>query len=446
MKMVCLNADKKDLTKVEYKELRKCNCDRCNPVADVKELDILRAKEAERTAQDAAVEKGQEIAAHIIEKVKTTNEAIEEQVSEIISKKLEENGIDLNKKYTRDIIQKMEYSVPVYKNVYANTGFGRNQLSPEMKGFLHFMRTGEKLQGFNTKAMSEGVNSAGGFLVPEEFENEIIRKLANDVAIRRAGARVFTMNSNRLEVPVETARNNGGWIAEGIAYTEQDAAVGQVALTPYKYTRLVKVTEELLEDSAVDLANYLRDVFAEDFAEAEDKAFLEGSGTNQPTGILTDASITENDPTNVAFGDLLATVGADDIITHFYSLKAPYRRNAVWIMNSTSATLLRKMKDGNGQYIWTESAPGGIANGEPASLLGRPVIVSDNISDDATDGNQIVLGDFRYYMIGQRRGITIMRSDDFSFNTGHTTFRASLRVDGKVSQAEAFKVLINTPV
>jgi len=439
--MKCLNAQAKDLHELKYEDLRKCNCDRCNPIADTKELDILRAKEAERVAQDAALEKGEEIAEHIIEKVNTTNEAIEEKVNEVVSKRLEENGIDLNKKYTRDIVQKMEYAIPTYKNVYSNTRYGGQQLSPAMKQFIHFIRTGEKIN----KAMVEGTNSAGGYLVPEEFENEVIRKLANDVAIRRAGARVFTMNSNRLEVPTETARNSGGWITEGSAYTEQDTTLGQVALTPYKYTRLIQTTEELLEDSAVDLANYLAIVFAEDFAEAEDTAFLQGTGSNQPTGILNDTNITENDADNLSFGDETAGLGADDVIDHFYSLRAPYRRQSVWIMNSTSAQALRKMKDGNGQYIWTETAPGGVANGEPARLLGRPVIVSDNITDDATDGNRILLGDFRYYLIGQRRGLTIMRSDDYAFNTGHVTFRASLRVDGKVSQAEAFKILINAP-
>lgn len=437
----CLNASVENLNELKYEDLRKCDCDRCNPVADAKELDILRAKEAERVAQEAAIEKGEEIAKHIIEKVNTTNEAIEEKVSEIVSKKLEENGIDLNKKYTRDIIQKMEYAVPVYKNVYSNTRYGRDQLSPEMKQFIHFMRTGEKVN----KAMVEGTPSAGGYLVPEEFEAEVIRKLTNDVAVRRAGARVFTMSSNRLEVPTETARNSGGWVAEGSAYTQQDTALGQVALTPYKYTRLIQTSEELLEDSAVNLADYFATVFAEDFSEAEDKAFLEGTGSGQPTGILTDTNITTNDPTGTTFGDANATFSPDDVIAHFYSLRAPYRRNAVWIVNSTSAQTLRTMKDGNGQYIWTDSAPGGIANGEPAQLLGRPVIVTDNISDDATNGNRIILGDFRYYLIGQRRGLTIMRSDDYAFNTGHVTFRASLRVDGKVAQAEAFKILIKAP-
>lgn len=439
--MKCLNAQVKDLHELKYQDLRKCDCDRCSPVADTKELDILRVKEAERVTQDAAMEKGEEIAKHIIDKVNTTNEAIEEKVNEIVSKRLEENGIDLNKKYTRDIIQKMEYAIPTYKNVYSNTRYGRDQFSPEMKQFIHFMRTGEKIN----KAMSEGVNTAGGYLVPEEFEAEVIRKLSNDVAVRRAGARVFTMSSNRLEVPIETARNSGGWIAEGAAYTEQDTALNQVALTPYKYTRLIKTTEELLEDSAVNLADYFAVVFAEDFAEAEDKAFLQGTGTNQPSGILLDANITKNDPASTTWGDKTADFGPDDVIAHFYSLRAPYRRNASWIVNSTTAQILRSMKDGNGQYIWTGSAPGGIANGEPAQILGRPVIVSDNITDDATNGNQIILGDFRYYLIGQRRGLTIQRSDDYAFNTGHITFRASLRVDGKVSQAEAFKVLINAP-
>jgi len=437
----CLNAQKDNLYELKYEDLRKCNCERCNPVADAKELDMLRAEKAEQVAQEAALNRGEEIAKHIIEKVNDTNEAIEEKVNEVVAKKLEENGIDLNKKYTRDIIQKMEYAVPVYKNVYSNTRYGRDQLSPEMKQFIHFMRTGEKVN----KAMVEGTPSAGGYLVPEEFEAEVIRKLANDVAVRRAGARIFTMSSNRLEVPTETARNSGGWVAEGAAYTQQDTALGQVALTPYKYTRLIQTSEELLEDSAIDLANYFATVFAEDFAEAEDTAFLEGTGSGQPTGILNDTDIVTNDPTDTSFGDEDAGFTPDDVIAHLYSLRAPYRRNATWIMNSASAQVLRTMKDGNGQYIWTESAPGGIANGEPARLLGRPVIVTDNISNDDTDGNRIILGDFRYYLIGQRRGLTIMRSDDYAFNTGHVTFRASLRVDGKVSQAEAFKVLINAP-
>lgn len=432
------------LMELKTAELFDCGCERCTPIAEQKEYAELKAEKQMQEAEKAAEYTIEQKMAKLEEGLKTFEDIIEKKAEAKLQEKIKEKGYDKkglldNPYFVAYMNNEFKYNTRP-KTVYANTRYGRDQLSPEMKNFVHYMQTGQ----FLYKDLSEGTNTAGGYTVPEEFEREVIRKLENDVAVRRAGARVFTMMSNRLEVPVESARGSGGWVAENSPYTETDPSFGQVALTPYKYTRLIQATEELLEDSGISVAEYLSDVFARDFAEAEDKAFLEGTGSNQPTGIFNDTNITENDATDTGFGDLSATFGAGDIIAHYFSLKAPYRRNAVWIMNSTSAKAIREMKDANDRYLW-DITRGGLTEGVAGELLGRPVLITDNISDDATDGNQILFGDFRFYLIGQRRGITIQRSEHYAFNTGLLTFRASMRVDGKVAQAEAFKQLINAP-
>ncbi|TCW35303.1 HK97 family phage major capsid protein [Laceyella sacchari] len=446
MKVVCKYQDKtqEGLMELKTAALFDCGCERCLPLAEQKEYMDLKAEKQIQEAMKAAEYDVEQKMRTLEDGLKRFEELIEKKAEEKMHEKIKEKGWDKkglldNPYFVAYMNNEFKYSSRP-KNVYANTQFGRDQLSPEMKNFLHYAKTGQ----FLYKDLSEGTNTAGGYLVPEEFEREVIRKLENDVAIRRAGARIFTMNTNRLEVPVESTRGSGGWVGEGTAYTETDPTFGQIALTPFKYTRLIQSTEELLEDSGINVVEYLSDVFARDFAEAEDKAFLEGTGTNQPTGILNDPNIVENDADDVAFGDKAAGLGAGDIIAHFFSLKAPYRRNAVWVMNSTSAQAIRELKDANNRYLWDISR-GGLTEGVAGELLGRPVIITDNISDDATDGNQILFGDFRFYLIGQRRGITIQRSEHYAFNTGLLTFRASMRVDGKVAQPEAFKQLVNAP-
>lgn len=431
------------LMELKTAELFACGCDRCQPIAEKKEYMELKAEKQMMEAEKAAEHNVEQKMSKLEDGLKRFEDMLEKKAEEKMQEKLKEKGYDkkglLDNPYFVAYMNN-EFKYNTRPNVYANTQYGREQLSPEMKNFLHFAKTGQ----FLYKDLSEGTNTAGGYLVPTEFEREVIRKLENDVAIRRAGARVFTMNTNRLEVPIESDRGVGGWVAENTAYTENDPSFGQIALTPYKYTRLIQATEEMMEDSGVNVADYLVEIFARDFAEAEDKAFLEGTGTNQPTGIFNDANIIENDATSTTWGDKTATFEADDIVAHFFSLKAGYRRNSTWIMNSASAEAIRTMKDNNGRYLW-DITRGGVTEGVAGTLLGRPVIISDNISDDATDGNQILFGDFSFYLIGQRRGITIQRSEHYAFNTGLLTFRASMRVDGKVAQPEAFKQLINAP-
>lgn len=452
MAVVCKHQEIREaekLMELKSAELFSCGCERCLPLAEKKEYMELKAEKQMLEAEKAAEHNVEQKLAQLEDGLKRFEEVIEQKAESKLQEKIKEKGWDKkglldNPYFLAYMNQEFKYNVRP-KNVYVNTQYGREQLSPEMKNFVHWAKTGQ----FLYKDLNETSTTAGGYLVPTEFEREIIRKLENDVAIRRAGARVFNMMSNKLDVPIESARNSGGWVAEttagaGSPYVESDPTFGQVSLTPFKYTRLIQATEEMLEDNGVGAAEYLVDVFSRDFVEAEDKAFLDGDGTNKPTGILRVAGITKNDATSTTFGDNTANLDADDLIAHFFSLKAPYRRSAVWIMNSTSAQALRTLKDSQGRYLWDISR-GGITEGVAGELLGRPVIVSDNVPDDATNGNQIILGDFRFYLIGQRRGITVQRSEHYAFNTGMLTFRASMRVDGEVAQPEAFKILIKAP-
>jgi HK97 family phage major capsid protein len=323
------------------------------------------------------------------------------------------------------------------RNVYANTKYGRESLSPEMKSFIHWAKTGEVER---KAALTGGVDANGGYLVPEEFSNEVVRKMKNIVVVRSAGARVLTIGSDKINVPVVSSEGAGGWMAattQGSAYTQSEPTFSEVELTPHKYNRIALVSYEMLEDSFLNVADLLADIFAEDFASAEDKAFIAGTGTGQPEGMDTNANVV-----SVGLGTTFALTAAD-IFNIVYSLPRKYRNGACWFIHDAVVAKIRQFEDGSGQYIWTE---GNLVNGEPPRLAGYPVYTSDALLktdvDGGAAGNQpgsnLIFGNPRYYYIADRQGFRLQRSTERYFDTGQVAFRADKRVDGKIALAEAF--------
>lgn len=278
-------------------------------------------------------------------------------------------------------------------------------------------------------ALQEGTNSEGGYLVPEEFENRVIDKL-KDLNVIRRYANVIRTNSKHA-IPVEASAGVASWIAEEGQYQGTDPSFGQVVLDAYKVGQMIKVSDELLEDTQFDLEGYLADQLASAIAAAEEAAFCTGSGTGKPTGIFTSATGAPGVTTAAA-----DKITADEIIDLIYSLKASYRRNARFYLNDSTIKAVRKLKDGNGNYLWQPS----MMEGQPDRLAGFPV-ESTQAPVIAAGALVIAFGDLGYYWIADRTDMDIRRLDELYAENGQVGFRGSRRVDGKLVQTEAVRLL-----
>jgi HK97 family phage major capsid protein len=188
-----------------------------------------------------------------------------------------------------------------------------------------------------------------------------------------------------------------------------------------------------LQDSAFDLESYFKKEFGRRIGNAEEAAFLTGNGTGKPLGILAatggaDVGITAASATAIT---------ADELIDLFYSLKVPYRKNAIWVLNDSTIKAIRKLKDQNGQYLWQPA----LRDGEFDTVLGKKIFTSPYASEIAAGAKAIAFGDFSYYWIGDRQGITFRRLNERYAENGQVGFIASKRVDGKLILPESIKIL-----
>ena len=263
-------------------------------------------------------------------------------------------------------------------------------------------------------------------------EHTLIQAL-NESNIIRSRARVITTSNGLHKIPVVASHGNAAWMEEEDAYTESDEAFSQVNLDAHKVGTLIKVSEELLQDSAFDLESYIRSEFSRRIGDKEEDAFLNGNGTHKPTGIL---NATGGAQVGVTTASATA-ITADEIIDLFYSLKAPYRKNAVWILNDATVKAIRKLKNGTGDYLWQPA----IKDGEVPTILGRPYFTSQYAPTIEAAAKVIAFGDFSYYWIGDRQGISFKRLNELYAGNGQVGFLASKRLDGKLVLPEAIKVL-----
>jgi len=281
--------------------------------------------------------------------------------------------------------------------------------------------------------MAVGTDAAGGYLVPDEFERTLIRKL-EDLNVMRQLATVITTGSGTREIPVEADYGSATWLGEAAAFTESDATFSQVTLSAYKLGTIIKVSEELLNDSAFDIDSYVASAFARRFSRAEEAAFINGDGSGKPTGLVGSATVGKTGATGQT-----TSVTSDDIIDLFHSLKRAYRSNATWLFADSTAKAIRKLKDSDGQYLWQP----GLQAGQPDRILARPVVISDDVPAMAAGAKSIVFGDLSYYWIADRTGRTMQRLVELYAANGQVGFRMYQRVDGKLILPEAVVVYQN---
>lgn len=281
-------------------------------------------------------------------------------------------------------------------------------------------------------ALQIGTDSEGGYLVPDEFERTLVQALEEENIFRQF-AKVIQTSSGDRKIPVVATKGTASWIDEEGAFVESDDAFSQVSIGAYKLGTLIKVSEELMNDSIFDLESYISAEFARRIGAKEEEAFFTGDGSGKPLGILAASGGAETGVTAAS----ATAITADELMDLFYSLKAPYRKNAVWVLNDSTIKAIRKLKDNSGQYLWQPS----LVAGTPDTILGRPVKTSAFMPAIGASQKTIAFGDFQYYWIADRQGRSFRRLNELYAANGQVGFLGTQRVDGKLILPEAIKVL-----
>ena len=281
-------------------------------------------------------------------------------------------------------------------------------------------------------ALQIGTDSEGGYLAPDEFDRTLVDALEEE-NIFRTLARVIQTSSGDRKIPVVTTHGSASWLDEEELVPESDEAFGQTSIGAFKLGTFIKVSDELLNDSVFDLQSYITTEFARRIGHKEEEAFFVGDANGKPTGIFNTTGGAQVGVTAAAS----AVITVDEVLDLFYSLKSPYRKKAVFFMNDATVKAIRKLKDGQGQYLWQ---PALTAN-TPDSILNRPVHTSAYVPTIAAGAKSIAFGDFGYYWIADRQGRSFKRLNELFATTGQVGFMATQRVDGKLILPEAIKVL-----
>jgi len=318
--------------------------------------------------------------------------------------------------------------------------------SEHKKAFDAYVRKGEAhgLSALEEKAMSVGSGTDGGYLVPSQTEAEIARLLSKASPIRSI-ADVRQSSTMIYKKPFATAGAATGWIGETAARPQTNSpTLAELQFPAMELYAMPAATQALLDDSIVNLDEWLAREVETVFAEQETDAFINGDGTTRPRGFMNYPKVanatwtwgnTGYIATGVA-GGFAATNPTDKMIDTVYALKAGYRQNGTWVMSRNTQSAIRKFKDAQGNYLWQPAAtPDG-----NATLLSFPVVESEYMPDIATDAHAIAFGDFkRGYLIVDRVGVRLLR-DPYS-NKPYVMFYTTKRVAGGIQDFDAIKTL-----
>lgn len=281
-------------------------------------------------------------------------------------------------------------------------------------------------------ALQIGDDAEGGYLVPDEYEKHLVEALEEENIFRKLAHTIQT-DSGERKIPVVASKGTANWIDEEGPYEDSDDTFSQITIGAHKLGTTIKISEELLRDSVFDLENYISREFARRIGAREEESFFNGDGNGKPLGVLAESGGAEVGVTAAS----ATAITADELMELFYSLKAPYRNKAVWVMNDATVKAVRMLKDKNGQYLWQSS----LTAGTPNTLLGRPVYTSAYMPTLAASAKAVAFGDFKYYWIADRQGRSFKRLNELYAKNGQIGFVGSQRVDGKLVLPEAIKVL-----
>ena len=333
--------------------------------------------------------------------------------------------------------------------------YGRPALSaraeleaPHQKAMAAYLRTGDDdgLRGLNLegKALSTAINADGGFLLNPQMSEGISSMLASNSSMR-ALSNVVQIDATTYDVIVDNTDVGSAWQTEAAAVTESTTPnINRISIKLHDLSAMPKASQRLLDDAAFDVEGWLSQKIATRFIRAEAGAFINGTGVDQPKGIMLPTKVANASWTWGSLGyiptgfatDFAATNPIDCIVTLIYSLAADYRGNATFVMNSRTAGAVRKIKDSTGRFMWMDS----FASGQPSTLMGYKVVILEDMPDIAANSYPIAFGDFRAgYTIAERPDLRILR-DPFSAKP-NVLFYASKRVGGDITDYAAIKLL-----
>ena len=318
----------------------------------------------------------------------------------------------LGKPATPNVTEKTGTASDTYKKAFWNSVRNRNWI--DVHDDLHI-----------------GTDAEGGYLVPDEFERKLVEALTEENIFRQLATVIKTSSGDR-KIPIVTSKGEAAWMDEEDAYKLSDDTFGQASLGAYKVGTAIKISEELLNDAAFDLPSYIAKEFARRIGAKEEEAFFIGDGKGKPTGIFAATGGAESGATTST-----ANITFDDVLELFYSLRSPYRKKAVWVLNDSTVKALRKLKDSTGNYIWNPSVQAGV----PDTILNRPYYTSSYVPEIKAGAKCLAFGDFSYYWIGDRQGRSFKRLNEVFAMNGQVGFLASQRVDGRLILTEAVKTL-----
>ena len=319
---------------------------------------------------------------------------------------------------------------------------------PHAKAFAAYLRCGDddglrnlQLEG---KALNTAVAAEGGYLV-DPVTSETIRGVLKTTSSLRQVASVVNVEATSFDVLVDHTDMGSGWASETATLTETTTPqIDRISIPLHELSAMPKASQRLLDDSAFDIESWLANRIADKFARAEAAAFVIGDGADKPKGFLTHTKVANGSwawgslgyVATGAAGDFASLNASDAVVDLVYALEAEYRANATFVMNSKTAGAVRKMKDADGRFLWSD----GLQAGEPARLMGYPVLIAEDMPDIAANAYAIAFGDFKNgYTIAERPDLRILR-DPFSAKP-HVLFYASKRVGGDVSDFAAIKLL-----
>lgn len=318
--------------------------------------------------------------------------------------------------------------------------------SEHKQAFDRYVRTGlsDRLGAFEAKSMSVGTPADGGYLVPDETEATVMQRLAQISPIRSI-AGIREVSASVYKKPFSTSGPATGWVSETASRPETSSpTLAELTYPTMELYAMPAASGALLEDSIVDIDQWIATEIEQAFAEQEGAAFVSGDGVNKPQGFLTYTTVDEDSwswgnlgyvATGVS-GEFAATEPADTLIDLVYALKAGYRQNAGFVMNRKTQARIRKLKDGDGNYLWQPPAS---ADGT-STLMQFPITEAEDMPDIGADSLSIAFGDFqRGYLIVDRAGLRILR-DPYSAKP-YVLFYTTKRVGGGVQDFDAIKFL-----
>lgn len=323
-------------------------------------------------------------------------------------------------------------------------GFGKDSDQQQKEALRKYIKTGDDsaLAELQSKSMSVGSDPDGGYAVPEYLDREVENLEHDASAIVRLARTVNTTGPSYKKV-VNLRGTTSGWVGETEARPETDTpklaiidiAVGEIYANP-------KLTQAMIDDAMFDAEGFIATEVGDEFSDQLAKALLTGDGVNKPKGILTKTITAQADGIR-AFGSLQSVEGGaasvitfDDLKNLKASLRTKYRNGAAWVMNENTALVLSKLKDLNGDYIWSDS----VTAGEPDTLFGYPVEIDENAPDIADGAYPVIFGNFlRGYHIVRRLGRRLVR-DPFT-SKPYVNFYTTERVGGDVVNSECIKLL-----